>query len=173
MDLAEAQKFAPTPVNKVEATNFDLPGLENLKDTMVRNAYAFGDYLNTVPKSALDAADPSNKRDGFTTLTSYWTIHLRANDWENLCAFQRKFGNLSNEAVTMITSLNEIVRTNTKTAFSHDMVLRNFFRSFNYELAEELSLVPGLESVKVASSPFHSYAEYLERYDVAKMPPPF
>ena len=87
MDLAEAQKFAPTPVNKVEATNFDLPGLENLKDTMVRNAYAFGDYLNTVPKSALDAADPSNKRDGFTTLTSYWTIYLRANDWENLCAF--------------------------------------------------------------------------------------
>lgn len=173
MDMAVDQTFAPTPIKGVEATKDDRLTLQHLKDAILVSAVAFGDYLNTVPKAALDAADPANKRDGFTTLVSYWLVRLVEDDWRRLCSLQSKFGNLSNESLALVTSLDEIIQTNTKTAFAHDRVLQEFFYQFGYTNAEQFPLVPGLESVRKRTSPFSSYAEYLDHYDVAKMPPPF
>lgn len=171
MGLADAQTFAPTPINGVEVTKDDRLALQRLKGAILLAPMTFGDYLNTVPKAALDAADPANTLDGFTTLVSYWLVRLVEKDWRLLCDLQNKFGNLSNESLTVVTSLDEIIRTDTKMAFGHDRVLQEFFHEFGYYTkAERLPLVPLLESVKERSSPFYTYNEYLEHYDVAKKP---
>ena len=172
MGMAEAATFAPTPSSGVLVTYEDHWNLKYLKNTICRSAVAFGDYMNTVPKSALDAADPGNTRDGFTSLASYWTIGLNEDDWHALRALQKKFGNLSSESITMVTSLDEIVRTGTNTAFAHDRVLRRFFLANDLVDANFLPLVPGLKSVP-AGMPLPSYTAYLERYDVERTPPPF
>ncbi len=172
MGMAKAASFAPTPSNEVTPTVVDIFLLNQLKETIRDSARPFGDYLNTVPREALDAADPANKRDGFTSLASYWTVGLNELAWDRLCKLQKKFGNLSNESITMVTSLDEILRTNTKTAFGHDRVLRQFWLNMEFHQAAQLPLVPGLESVP-QGRPLNSYDEYLQLYDVAKMPPPF
>jgi hypothetical protein len=140
-----------------------------LKNMMVGVARPFGDFLNTVTRQALDVADPANKRDGFTTLSSYWLISLPEHEWGILVRLQEKFKNLSNESITLITSLEEIIRTGTKTSFAHDRVLQRFFRDQGLSEAGNLPLVPGLESVRVGL-PLSAYSNYLDQYDVAKKP---
>lgn len=169
LGIADAKICAPTPSNEVEITAWDLQTLRQLKRMISSSARPFGDFLNTVSKSAMDATDPDNTRDGFTSLVSYYTIGLDENDWWRLSELQSKFGNLSNESITMMTSLDDIIRTETKTAFAHDRVLRQFWLNLELHKASQLPLVPGLESVPVGK-PFNSYAEYLERYEVAKKP---
>ncbi len=169
MGMAEAATFAPTPLSGVEITTQNIQDLNQLKETIRRSAVGFGDFLNTVPKSAMDAVDPTNKRDSFTTLASYYTVGLGENDWHRLHMLQKKFGNLSNESITTVTSLDEIIRTKTRTAFGHDRVLQIFWRLAGFEDAKRLPLVPGLMS-EIMGMPFYSYDEYLEQYDVAKKP---
>ena len=169
LGMADAETFAPALKAANTATMVSRRILTSVRRRMQRNAVPFGDFLNTVPKSALDAADPENKRDGFTTLASYWAVPLGTVAWSDLQSLQDIFGNLSNESVTLITSLDDIVKTNTKTSFCHDRVLQRFFLTFGYAAAKELPLVPGLESVPVGP-PLATYADYLERYEVAKRP---
>lgn len=170
MGMAEAKTFAPTPIGGIEITEEDREDLAKLKDVITRSATPFGDYLNTVPKAALDAADPTNKRDGFTTLASYYMVPLNNRNWERLEDLQHKFGNLSNESATLIVDLGTIVARNMKIAFAHDRVLKEFWIQMGFKpKAERLPLVPGLDS-QLMSMPLSTYAAYLERYDVAKKP---
>ena len=74
LGLANIKEFAPTPNPSAEATEQDIADLNDLKRVMTNSAIPFGDFLNTIPKAALDSADSENKRDGFTTLASYWEI---------------------------------------------------------------------------------------------------
>ncbi len=90
-------------------------------------------------------------------------------DWAALVFLQQKFGNLSNESLTLITSLSEIVRTNTKTAFAHDRVLQRFFLTQGLKEAHDLPLVPTLKSLE-AGKPLPTYRDYLEQYDVSRKP---
>ena len=166
--MTEAETSVPTPSKKTEATQVDKCVLNQLRDVIADSATPFGDFLSTV-QSTMDAADPANTRDGFTSLASYWTVYLDEIRWEKLCALQKKFGNLSNKSVTMITSLEEIVRTNTEMAFPHDRVLQAFWRKSGFHMAEQLPLVPGIESV-AAGMPFDNYEEYLELFEISKNP---
>ena len=161
--------FTPTPAPTVKPTARERQDLEYIKAVIKTSAFEFGDYLDTVSKDALDAADPENKRDGFTTLASYWQVPLERDQWQVLTRLQKKFGNLSNESITLVTSLDEIVRTGTKTAFGHDGVLKLFFQLRGYVAAQYFPLVAGVKSV-FAGPPLATYEAYLEKYDVAKKP---
>jgi hypothetical protein len=169
MGMANIEHFEAAPQSSVEATAEDKKNLDWLKRVIVGSAVPFGDFLNTTPKAALDAADPTNKREGFTTLSSYWAVPLREDAWKDLVALQSKFGNLSNESMTLITSLDEIIASGTKTSFAHDRVLQCFCLNRGLPAAKDLPLVPGLQSVWMGPA-LQTYEEYLERYDVAKKP---
>ena len=152
-----------------EVTAEDHADLAHLKRTISESAAPFGDYLTEIPKSVLDAADPENKRNGFTVLVSYYRVGLSDEDWTKLERLQRKFGNLSNESISVILSLAEIVEKGIKCAFAHDIALRDFFRSRDCKGADGLPIYDGTHAERV-HDPLGSYAEYLERYDVAKTP---
>jgi len=166
---ADSEVFAPTPDPSICPDQDDINKLVHIKSVIESLAVPFGDFINTVPKAVLDEADPDNKRDGFASLVSYFAIGLGEQDWAMLVALQKKFGNLSNESITLITTLDEIIRTDTKTAFGHDRVMQRFFLGYGQELAKDLPMVLGLESEYVGVS-METYAEYLARYDVLKHP---
>jgi len=165
-----SQDLPPTEISGATVTPEDEHQLEALKETMRQAAVHYGEFLNTTPKAAYDAADPENKQAGHTGLTCYFAVPLEDADWEVLCRLQDKFGNLSGDANTVITSLDEIIAKDIKTAWAHDLVLRKFFRDHGFKEAEQLPLVPGMSSVPVGHPPFGTYAEYLNIYDVLKNP---
>jgi hypothetical protein len=162
------EKFVPTPIT-TEATPADKINLKRLKGIIGGSAVPFGDFVNTVEKAAFDAADPGNKLEGISALVSYWTVALSEDDWKGLLGLQMKFGNLSAESLTIITSLEEIIGTGTKTAFGHDRVLREFFLCRGLNMAKNLPLVPNIRSEKVGV-PLPAYEDYLARYEVVKKP---
>ena len=172
---ADIEEFAPTPDPAASPRKRDIAALAHLKRVICESALSGNDYIITIPKAVLDAADSENKRDGFTTLCSYWTIALEEKEWTMLVKLQEKFKNLSNESITLITSLDEIVQTGTNTAFGHDQKLQRFFLNASelwgpeYATAKDFPIVPGIESI-YASPSLSSYEEYLERYDVARKP---
>lgn len=169
LGLSDVECFAPTSQSIVDVTPRDMEELDHLKRIIVEFATPFGDFMLMISKDALDAADPTNKRDGFTALLSCWAAPLEEDVWGSLLELQRKFGNLSNESLTLVTSLDEIIRTNTKAAFGYDRVLQKFFLDCGLIAAQNLPLVPGI-SVQEVGMPLPTYADYLERYEVAKKP---
>lgn len=169
LGLSDVECFAPIPQPTVTVTPVDREKLDYLKKIIVEYAIPFGDFMNVISKNALDGADPTNKRDGFTALVSYWAVPLQEDVWGSLLELQRKFGNLSNESITLVTSLDEIIRTNTKISFGHDRVLKKFFLDFGLRGAQNLPLVPGI-SVQAVGMPLPTYQDYLAKFDVAKTP---
>jgi hypothetical protein len=164
----EARSFDHTP------TQPELDTLEDLKATITGRALSFGDYLNTIPREVLDRADPTNTRDGFVSLASYWTVGLREQEWRMLAELQATFHNLSCEALspgsaTLITSLQELTGSRARCAFGHDQVLQRFFLNFGLGDARRLTIYPGITSEPLGPT-LASYREYLDRYDVQRRP---
>ncbi|MEK9173238.1 MAG: hypothetical protein AAB594_01535 [Patescibacteria group bacterium] len=153
-----------------EVTDEDRQLLERLKGEIREGLTPFGDFILTVERKVLDRADPKNSRDGFSGLCSYYLSPISEESWGHLSSLQQTFGNLSNESVTLITSLGKIIETGTKTAFGHDQILQRFFLSRGLSEAENLPLVEGIASQSVGG-PLSLYSEYLEQYDILKRPP--
>jgi hypothetical protein len=155
--------------SSTEIKNSDRETLDLIKAMLQRNLRPFGDFINTIPKSVLDAADPENSRDGFCGLCSYFIVAVDDAYWEKLVDLQRKFGNLSNESITLITSLDQIIKSGTKTAFGHDRVLQRFFDLMGCKNSSELPLVDGITSEAVGN-PLATYQDYVNRYTILKKP---
>lgn len=139
--------------------------LSHLKGVMVERARHFRDYTQYVPKKAF--RDP--RRDDHRGLCSYFEVPLSGHDWSYLTNLQRRFGNLSNESVSLITSLDEIMEIGARGSWGHDQALRAFFKSkgcrFN---PDRYPIFPDVYTGQV--SPFPDYEKYLENYDVARRP---
>lgn len=161
--------MAPTKRADVEVLPEDKADMEALKSLILNGLVPFGDFLDTVTKEAMDSADPANKREGFTVLSSYFTVGLDEDAWAKLVRLQTKFGNLSNESVTLITSLKKIVESGTKTAFGHDGPLQAFFASHGLPLAAQLPMVPGTSCLFIGA-PRNSYTDYALDFTPAKRP---
>ncbi|HEY4510354.1 MAG TPA: hypothetical protein VJJ73_00775, partial [Candidatus Paceibacterota bacterium] len=159
------EEFKPSP-QSTQPTELDRHQLENLKLVICRGIAPFGTFLNTVPKKVLDAADPENKREGFTTLACYWVCALDEVRWRSLCLLQKKFGNLSNESLTLITTLHEIIESGTR-MYGHDLALKNFFIAMGFPEARKIVNYIECEEVGTALA---TYEDYLERYEVVKRP---
>lgn len=169
LGLEPKDKFYVTPKNDLAPNEEDFRILNEIKKAINEGLVHFGDFILKVPKSVLDAADPENKRDGLSAIASYWTVGLSEETWEKLSALQKKFGNLSNESVTLLTSIDEIIATGTEIAFGHDRPLQRFFEGWGLENAKNLLLIEGITSVPIENPPA-TYAEYLERFEVQKRP---
>lgn len=155
---------SPTKIEDTDRENLDL-----IKAMLQRKLRPFGDFVNTIPKSVLDAFDPKNTRDGFSGLCSYFTVAVDEAYWERLVDLQRKFGNLSNESITLITSLDQIIESGTGIAFGHDRVLQRFFDLMGCKNSTKLPLVSGITSEAVGN-PLPSYQHYVDRYEILKKP---
>ena len=169
LGVASEESFEPTPEPTIQPTQADKESLAHLKKMMTVFALPFGDYINTITKVALNASDPNNTREGFSALVSYWQVGLNEEDWTLLESLQRKFNNLSNESITMITSLEEMIEKRIEMAFSHDRVLANFFVSKRLLHAINLPMVSDVFS-EFVGSPMIDYPVYLEKYDVLRHP---
>ena len=169
LGVALEENFAPTSAPTVKPTELEKEMLSYLKKKMTIFANPFGDYVNTVTIYALNKADPDNKREGFSSLTSYWQVGLNEEDWTILESLQKKFNNLSNESLTLITSLEEILAHRIKSSFSHDRVLADFFLSKNLIAGKNIPMVSQVFS-EFVGTPLVDYKLYLEKYNVARHP---
>jgi len=163
------RKFEPTPISDLKVTMGDEQNLMHVKLRVALTAKPCGDFINTIPRAVLDGADPENRRDGFSVLISYFMVGLSDDTWKVLKKLQNKFGNISAESVSVMTSLDEIVNNGTNTAFGHDQVLQRFFLSHGLKKAKRLPIVEGIESVPIGM-PRANYADYLKEIDILRKP---
>ena len=162
-------QFAPTPISDLQVTRDHLLSLSAVKEAINRMLMPFGTYLNTVTKEAMTRADPGNTREGYTGLSCYWLAPLDEQTWHVLVKLQSDFGNLSNESLTVMTNVHEIVERQICGAFAHERVLQRFFLAMGFQEAKRMPLTEGTASV-CAGSALASYEDYLEIYDVQKRP---
>jgi hypothetical protein len=168
--ISTSEEYSVSPALQQPDAN-DEKLLDCLVSEIVRNVSPFGCYLNTVTTEAIRAADPGATREGFTSLSCIWTSALGEDSWNSLSYLQKKYGNLSNESISMVLSLDDILRQNLTGAFAQEHVLRNFFTASGFSSkAVKIRTIPDQASV-YAGPVLETYAEYLTRYDVAKMPP--
>lgn len=126
---ASDQLFDPTPIDRA-ATDDDKTTLANIVDEICRRLTPFAIALNTTETEAIRAADPASTREGFTTLCVYFAALLPAEVWAQLMALQRVFGNLSNESLTVATSLSEMEALGRHCCFGHDFGLAKYGEQF-------------------------------------------
>ena len=159
----------PTPIAPVEVMEFDKLDLHEIKQTISRYCCPFIATANTITKEAMDRADPGNTKQTFTSLVCYFATSLREEIWKNLERLQSTFGNLSNESVTLITSVDEMIARGTKGAFGHDQVLKKFWLAMGIPEAKNLPITEGVEVEDVGTA-LASYSDYLDRYNIANKP---
>ncbi|GEM_PF-1736290 len=164
----EAETYV-TPVNSVPIEEQDRLMLHHIRSAVTTHTWPFADYLVSVPRAVLDKVDPENRRDSYASLFSYWEVGLDDERWNRLVVLQQKFGNLSNESITIVTSLDEILRMRPQTAFGHHAALQDFFLQAGYAEAVHYPLFEGIECMHMGQ-PLSTYEEYLERYDILKKP---
>ncbi|HEB46698.1 MAG TPA: hypothetical protein ENI19_03260 [Candidatus Nealsonbacteria bacterium] len=169
LGIKPGRSFYQVPTIDQIPTSDDIKILDELKQVIAEGLVPFGDYINTIPKSVLDRSDPENERDGFSALVSYWAVALDEQRWKEITALQEKFGNLSNESITLVTSVDEIIEVGVKTAFGHDRPLKEFFLCYGLHSAQQFPLINGISSQEIGK-PLASYQEYLERYEILKKP---
>lgn len=176
-DLVGTRTIAYTvPGTKIEPADQDVLELNTIKAYITEYARWFGDYVQFVPRAIFDVADPNSKREDLYGHCSVFTTKLPQPYWQALVRLQQKFGNLSNESVTIMTSLQEIVDTGWNMAWGQDRVLQEFFRTAfcpNQDLhpADNLPLISGITMTRQdRNAMLPSYQDYLSRYDVAKLP---
>jgi len=169
LDQKPQGEFYPVATNGPPPTSEDWCSLNYIKQVIAERYAPFGDYIITVSQAVLDSADPDNAHVGYSVIHSYWIAVLNEEEWNNLTALQEKFGNLSNEAVTVITTVDEIVKTGIKTAFGHDQPLKEMFLSFGLPLAQQYPLIDGIKC-RMVGPPMISYKEYLNHYNIVRKP---
>lgn len=154
-----------------KATTDDIECFETVKNAMLSAITPFADILITVPKTLFDSADPENKRGDTTVLASYFTIGLPKADWDKLVRLQEKYGNLSNESETLVTTVGGMIKEDTKVSWGHDRALYNFFltQRTGCDYDYNVSLLDGIVT-KNLGAPLSSYDEYKELYEIAKQP---
>ncbi len=169
LGLQPEGNFYSVPTTGVVPSTDDESALMEIKNILTSRCAPFGTWINFITKRALDAADQKNTREGFSTLSCYWTTALKEDEWKTLVGLQKKFGNLSNESITVVTSLDEILESGVSGAFVHEQVLQQFFLSFGFKEAMKMRIIPHQTST-YAGTALASYDEYLERFEVVKHP---
>ncbi len=154
---------------KKEPATYDVFDLCDLKAAIRERARHFVDSIQHVPKSVFASADQTSKRDDLTGLNSCWAVPLDDDTWETLFDLQDNFGNLSNESISFLTSLNEILTSNIRCSWGYDRILQKFFLEHGLAEAENMAMVPGVE-VKFLGEAMPSYGHYFQKFRVANHP---
>ncbi|MFH1582398.1 MAG: NUDIX hydrolase [bacterium] len=164
------KEFYKLPDVKPTPTEQDVIELETVKEIIIGGLKPFQDYIITNPTEVFERADPFNKQKGSIGLISIWTCGLDEETWKRLSALQYKFGNLSNESFSLITSLEEIIFIPLYSAYGNDRPLLDFFISHSpLPLVKRFPLVEGINS-EVVGKPKTSWESYLEEYEILRKP---
>lgn len=171
-----------TPQGSAEATPEDIALLERIRAAVIANAEFFNAYVITTKDQYFWRADPADeKARGIVSLACYYAVPLEDELWAGLARLQAKFGNLSSESVTVMTFLGEMLaaqRTETDPykrfdfAWAHGWAVKEYFISKGFVGARELEL-PYYTDAELVVTSVESYADILERFEVAKMPPKY
>lgn len=148
-------EFTPLPQDEND--------LQYVIDQIDKNIVPYRAHIVTVPEKLFRLEESNYSRGDIKTLVSYYTIGLSEEAWTTIERLQAKFGNLSNESTTLITSLEKIVDTGFQISWGHDQALRRFFLENGLNLAEKMRMVPGISTVYIGT-PANSYKSYTERY---------
>jgi hypothetical protein len=140
--------------------------LERLKQVVANGYEPFQDYIQLISEEVFKSKDPQYNKGSFQGLCSVWECGLSDDDWDSLVNLQALSGNLSNESVTLITSLDEIVETRWEIGWGEDSMLRDFFVSKGVgKDCDKFPLIPELIVMRVGM-PLSSYEDYLKTYEV-------
>lgn len=167
VDTSETPEYAPAA--RDSASTDDALRLKEIKRALCENLAPFDTSKVTITQKAMLLADPDCKKETFTTVICCWVIPLGEDVWSNLARLQQKYGNISNESVSMIVSLNRIIERNVYTCPGQDQTLQRFFRAMGLPRSCELPLTEHCETEWLGPA-LASYDEYLEIYDVERKP---
>jgi hypothetical protein len=162
-------KFYKTKISNCIPSDTERKMFGDLKEEMIKDRIPFGDYLINIPMEYFNKGELDKKVEDWNDLNSYWLIPLSEKNWGRLVYFQNKFGNLSRESISTITSLREIVETRMSFAFGHDRPIRDFFMIHNAILARKMPILKGIVCSTLCF-PRESYGDYLKKYEVVRKP---
>lgn len=155
---------APAP------TKEDYSQLEHIKNQVVQNVRTYRDYLHFMPQEVIRRTDPSYTRGDGKAIFSINLVPLEEETWQILKNLQEKFKNLSNESVSCILSLDLMIEKNLKCMAGYDRILRQFWNECGFAKANDIPLDFEGMTMEERGTPFDSYENYLERYEVIKKP---
>ena len=151
-------------------TKEDLRSLEHLKYEVGKNAITYRDYWHIMPQEAIRRTDPSYARGDGKAIFSINLVPVDEKTWQILAFLQEKFKNLSNESITCTLSMDLIIEKNLKCMAGYDRVLQQFWKECGLAKANEVPLDFEGVVMEELGTPFGSYKDYLERYEVTKKP---
>jgi hypothetical protein len=152
-----------------KASESELRELAHIKDVVAAGYVPFGDYLQLVPEEVFRRGEPEYSKGDWRGICSVWQVELLESDWNLLVKLQNLAGNLSNESITVIRSLDEILKTRWNVAWGHDTILKKFFLEGGFKEAKDFPLVPGI-TTEWLGAPLADYNKYLRLYEVEKRP---
>jgi hypothetical protein len=148
----------------------DMAALDGIKQAIRERARHVVDSIQYVPKSVFDRHDPENKRGDVKTLNSFFAVALDDPQWKDLVRLQETFGNLSNESVSFLTSINQLIETRAKISWGYDRILQYFFFQQGCAAAKDMHLIPGVEVQFLPGGMLPSYFRYMREFNVARHP---
>lgn len=151
-----------------EPTEEDSARLDFLRDRIITKIIHYRSAIIEVPADVFLKADPGYSKGGYTILTSYFYAGLGEESWAELMYLQEKYGNLSNESLTTVLTLNRLFDGKPLGTWGHDQALQAFFMDFDME-AEAMPIVLGITAIEVVSAP-GDYQGILERFEVENYP---
>ncbi len=160
----------PTPIVKTPSGS-DAALLREIASKICDRPIPLSARVNTTSREAMQAADSASTREGFSTLCFYYAIFVSGDLWEELERLQREYGNLSNESVTLMTTLAEIDRAERRCCFGHDNGLMDYNEMYG-SFGGTLPTVPGVTSERLVGflGGNETYEAILREFTVAKRP---
>jgi len=148
------------PGTTIQPDPQDLEDLASIKELISNWAWPWQDILQIVPTEI-----HNGKRPGSITLCSYHCMLLCGDEWGRLTRLQTKFGNLSNESITLITTVDQMIATDLMGTWGHDQALRMFLMENRVPRAEELPTLEGI-TIEPVGQMLDDYDEYMARYEI-------
>ena len=160
-------------INPVMPSTKDKECLARIKECTRIKAHPVGDFLVHTPAEVFAQVPQKKVREAHTGLVSFWVVPMGDELWEELTRLQKKFGNLSNESITVLTSVNEIVEKSSAFGWGQAQLLARFV-NFTTERGEKRCSLPGVPGISITPmpDPMSSYRGYLATYHIAKHPRP-
>jgi hypothetical protein len=159
----------PPALRDIHPIPEDEVALTKLVQSVLLHATPFGAFVATAERSVLDMGNPKNKMGDYSGLVSVFSVPLPDDEWFALVDLQAKFGNLSNESQSIVTSIWEIAEKGFKIAWGQDRILRDFFSQHGFSKeADTMLLMPYTRVHEVSFC--DTYEGYMREYDIDKIP---
>ncbi len=144
--------------------------LGRIRSYIQRALRPWGSYYHLVPKAVFDSADPQNKRGDTSTFVCCWIAPLGTKVWFHLGRLQAKYGNLTNEGYTRITSFDEVLDGRRRFAWGHSQEYKDFWNMHGLRhRTPSLSRNGDITSEYAGPVP-ETYKEVLRYYHVLRTP---